>query len=104
MHAARQSDWHDAIDGFAAGGTTMRIVAGAVKSKHWLTAVGCLLLLGTCSKDRGPAVCGGTSGSQPSQGGASGNGDGAPGAAGGPGAGGSTAGSLGAGGSTTGGA
>ena len=68
-------------------------------SKHRLIAVGCLLLVGTCSsKDRGPAVCGGTSGGQAGQGGTSGTGGGgAPG-----GAGGSTTGSAGAGGSTTG--
>jgi len=71
----------------------MRTVAG---SKHWLTAIGCLLLLGTCSsKDKGPAVCGGTSGGQAVQGGASGTGGG-PG-----GAGGSAMGSAGTGGSTT---
>ena len=86
----------------------MKTFAG---SKHWLTAIGCLLLLGTCSsKDRGPAVCGGTSGGQAGQGGASGTGGGggAPGGAGpaarrgAAGAGGSTTGSSGAGGSAAG--
>ena len=79
----------------------MTTLAGA---KHWLTAVGCLLLVGTCSsRDKGPAVCGGTSGGQASRGGTSGTGGGAGGSAtGSAGTGGSTTGSAGAGGSTTG--
>jgi hypothetical protein len=63
-------------------------------SRHWLTAIGCLLLVGTCGgKGRGPAASGGASGEQASLGGTSGVGGGP----GGPG--GSTTGSAGAGGS-----
>ena len=81
----------------------MRVVAGVVGSKHWLTAIGCLLLLGAGSKDKGPAVCGGTGGKQASQGGASGTSGGASGTGGGSSvADGSTAGNSGAGGSAAG--
>ncbi len=81
----------------------MRVVAGVVGSKHWLTAIGCLLLLGACSKDKAPAVCGGTGGKQASQGGASGAGGGASGTGGGSvAADGSAAGNSGAGGSAAG--
>ena len=52
------------------------------RSKGWLTAIGCLLVVGACSKDKGPAVCGGTSGGQAGQGGASGTGGGPAGAGG----------------------
>jgi ribonuclease Z len=63
-----------------------------VGSKHWLTAICCLLLVGACGgKDRGHAV-GGTSGGQVNQGGTSGT-VGVPG-----GVGGSTTASAGAGG------
>src|SRR6185436_3450444 len=69
-------------------------------SKHWLVAVGCLLLVSTCSssKDKGPALCGGTGGGQEGQGGTSGTGGG-PGGAGGIG-GSTTTGSAGTGGTT----
>jgi ribonuclease Z len=77
------------IDGFEAGGA-MRTFAG---SKHWVVAVGWLLLVANCSNSKGgvAAVCGGTSGGQVSQGGTSGIG----------GAGGSAPASAGAGGSVT---
>ena len=66
-----------ADDGLMASkrGDAMRTVVG---SKHWLTVIGSLLLVATCSsnKDKGAAVCGGTSGGQAGQGGASGTGGG----------------------------
>jgi ribonuclease Z len=75
-----------------------------VGSKHWLGAIGCLLLVGTCSsKDRGPAVCAGTSGGQASQGGTGGGlGGGGSSTTGSAGTGASTTGSAGTGGSAAG--